>query len=188
MADGPSAYPLAWPPGWPRMQYRHPWPTSPKPTVDKALRELQDELRRFGAKGIVLSSNCSLGNDNPRDPGVAAYCTYDGQQIAIPCDRWDSVAGNLRAITKTIEAMRGIERWGAKHMVRAMFQGFAALPAPVVPDDWRGLLGNPATLVDAEVAYRERIRSAHPDAGGTHAQAAALNAAIARAREELNRG
>ena len=185
MADRqPIAYPLQWPPGWPRTASRQSWPTRAI-ALEPALAECQAELRRLGAKNIVLSSNVTLGSQAPVDPGVVAYCTYDGTQVSIPCDRWTTVAGNLRAIAKTIEAMRGMERWGAKHMVRAMLTGFTALPAPIVPEDWRAALGNPATLAAAEAAYRELMKRAHPDAGGSHAQAAALNAAIQQARQVL---
>lgn len=181
----PTAYPLCWPPGWPRHTgYREPWPGKGV-TLETSLSVCQGELRRLGARNVVLSSNCALGVDRPTDPGVVAYCTYGDLQIAIPCDRWSTVAGNLRAIAKTIDAMRGMDRWGAKHMIRAMFTGFTALPAPIVPDDWRSVLGNPVTLADAEAAYRERMKVAHPDAGGSAARAAALNAAIAEARKVL---
>jgi hypothetical protein len=128
----PTAFPLQWPPGWPRTPavQRQAWPRDGSLTVSGALRELTEELRRLGARNVVLSSNCTLGVDKPADPGVVAYAVYEAQNIAIPCDRWTSVGGNLRAIAKTIEAMRGMERWGAKHMIRAMFQGFTAIAAP----------------------------------------------------------
>jgi hypothetical protein len=178
----PTAYPLAWPPGWPRTEpmHRERWPNAV--ALAPALKELRDELRLLGTMHVVLSSNATLGAETPADPGVVAYCTYQGQQVAIPCDRWTTLPANVRAIAKTINAMRGMQRWGAKHMIRAMFQGFAALPAPA---DWRSLLGNPATLAAAEAAFRERAKTAHPDAGGTHDRMAALTAAIAEARRVL---
>lgn len=189
--SAPAAYPLAWPDGWPKHKgFREKWPSGGKPmTLHAALRECQEELRRLGAKNVVLSSNVSLGAENPADPGVVAYCTYDGMQVAIPCDRWTTVAGNLRAITKTIEAMRGMERWGAKHMIRAMFSGFIALPAP---ERWADVLfprgaPGPMTLDLAETAYKRHAREAHPDLpGGSHEKMARLNRAIEAARKELS--
>ncbi len=178
----PSAYPLAWPPGWPRTVSRQPWPRSPN--LPAALAEAQKELRLLGARNVVLNSNVTLGAERPQDPGVVAYATYDGMQIAIPCDRWTTVAGNLRAIAKTIEAMRGMERWGAKHMIRAMIQGFTALPAP---EDWRAVFGFRAnetvTLQYVEDTYRSLARKHHPDIpGGSTREMERLNAAIAAAR------
>ncbi|WP_160119676.1 J domain-containing protein [Rhodovarius lipocyclicus] len=179
----PTAYPLAWPAGWPRTQCRQVWPGK-NITLAAALTECQAELRRLGATNIVLSSNVTLGADRPADPGVVAYCTYDGMQVSIPCDRWVTVAGNLRAIAKTIEAMRGMERWGAKHMIKAMFQGFVALPAP---KSWWEIIGAQATasMADIEAAYRQAARRAHPDTPtGSHAAMAELNAAMDQARKE----
>lgn len=187
----PTAYPLAWPPGWPRTEpaRREKWPGAGL-ALERALKECQDELRRLGATDVILSSDCTLGVANPRDPGVVAYATYQRMQIAIPCDRWNTVAGNLRAIAKTIEAMRGMERWGAKHMIRAMFQGFAALPAAGPGQrPWRVVLelNEAAKLHHAEASYRALAKAAHPDApGGSHDRMAELNAAIEAARRELS--
>ena len=184
----PTAYPLAWPHGWPRTDAyrRERWPSAGV-TLDGSLKECQAELRRLGATNIVLSSDCTLGMTTPNDPGVVAYCLYDGMQAAIPCDRWNTVAGNLRAIAKTIEAMRGMERWGAKHMIKAMFQGFTALPeATAGQRPWYVVLGlnQNASLAMAEETYRTMAKKAHPDApGGSHEKMAALNAAIAEARK-----
>ena len=38
---------------------------------------------------------------------------------AIACDKWDSIRDNLHAVAKTIEALRGIDRWGTGEMVDA---------------------------------------------------------------------
>lgn len=189
--SAPSAYPLHWPPGWPRTQHRGPWAgRTAALALAPALKELQDELRRLGATNIVLSSNVTLGSERPADPGVVAYCTYDGLQIAIPCDRWSSVAGNCRAIALTIEAMRGMERWGAKHMIRAMFQGFTALPAATPGQrHWRHVLGitDPAP---SERVIRDRQRELalqhHPDRGGDQHMMAEVNSAAAAALKELH--
>lgn len=134
---------------------------------------------------LLLSSNYALGADTPRDPGVVAYFTWEGEQMAIPCDRWLTVEQNVQAIALTLEAMRAMERHGAKHMIKAMFRGFTALPAP---EDWRAVLFQTAgaSLADAEAAYRAMARDAHPDRpGGSHNKMTRLNRAIEAARKEL---
>lgn len=191
MADTPSAYPLAWPPGWPRTPYRQNGPY--RTELPAALKNLTDQIRllsgQTSAKSLVLSSNCTLGSHNPPDPGVVAYFVWDGQQIAIPCDRWTTVQQNVQAIALTIESMRAMERHGAKHMIKAMFQGFVALPhATAGQRPWWQVLGLPSasvTLAGAESAWREAMKTTHPDVGGSHEKAAALNAAIAEARKVL---
>lgn len=194
-----QAYPLAWPPGWPRTaaHQRERWPASPSPTVAGALKELQDELRRLGVTDVVLSSNVTLGAENPEDPGVVAFGVFRKQRIAIPCDRWNTVGGNLRAIAKTIDAMRGMERWGAKHMIAAMFQGFTALPAATAGQrHWREVLGLPQEWVPTrrhleevrrqlEEVRRQLALANHPDRGGSEARMSEINAAFDQAVKEL---
>jgi hypothetical protein len=186
MAD-PVAYPLAWPAGWPRTTVRQPGKY--RTSLAAALNNLRDEVRLlFGegaSKTLLLSSNATLLDPRPKDPGVVVYLTWEKQQVAIPCDRWTTVDANVQAIALTIEAMRAMERHGAKHMIRAMFQGFVALPAP--GEDWRAVLGNPDTLAAAEARYRDLARDAHPDRpGGSNAAMARLNGAIAEARKVLS--
>ena len=109
---------------------------------------------------------------------------WDAISVAIPVDRYDSIAANLTAVHHVIEARRTELRHGTLALVRATFAGFAALPAP--PLDWQAILGNPASLVDAEAAYRAKARAAHPDVpDGSHEAMASLNRAIAQARAEL---
>lgn len=146
----------------------------------------------MGARLPVLSSNLTLRQDGlpyasqrqPDDPGVAVYFEWKGRRMAFACDRWNRVEDNVQAIRHTIAALRGLDRWGTGHMVEAAFIGFEALPPP----NWRGDLGlePDADLQDAENAYREHARTAHPDAGGSAEAMSRLNAAIAQARQELS--
>ncbi len=76
----------------------------------------------------------------------------------------------MQAINKTVEAIRGIERWGTGEMMRAAFAGFKELP-PGNPDikptfdAWAVLGVKPgATADDVRTAYRAKIKLAHPDA------------------------
>jgi len=116
------------------------------------------------------------------------------------CDRWRTAAQNLRAIDMSLEALRGLDRWGASDMVERAFAGFAALPAgdgdsPVPPmkRTWREVFNAVGleSLTKCELLamlkwrHREMIKEAHPDAGGSHELAAELNAALAEAEQEL---
>lgn len=187
-----ESYPLKWPAGWPRTE--RPQNGSYKTSVAGALNNLRTEIRRLcgdaAAKTLILSSNATLGNDNPKDCGVVAYVMWEEKQIAIPCDRWVRIEQNVQAIALTIEAMRAIERHGAKHMIRAMFQGFAALPAPGSKRTWRHSLGfapdSKPSIDYVEKQYRTLAKDHHPDSpGGNVDRMAEINAAIKQAREEL---
>ncbi len=95
---------------------------------------------------------------------------------------------NVQAIAKTIEALRGIARWQSSGFVRSMFRGFTALPPPEehpkLAQSWQSALGlsADATIEQAETQYRTLAKHAHPDAGGSTEQMAALNRAIREAR------
>jgi hypothetical protein len=110
-----------------------------------------NEIRKLGSKQVVISSNLELRNDGlprasqraPTDQGVAVYFNLNGRSQCFPCDRWTTVEHNLWAIAKSIEALRGLERWGAKTMVDAAFRGFQALPAP----DGSPMIGRPPWYV-----------------------------------------
>lgn len=186
-----SAFPLAWPAGWPRAARRNRAPF--QMTLKGARDHLMNELRLMGARYVVLSSNMELRQDGlpyanqrqPTDAGVAVYFQWRGKQMTFACDRWEKVEDNVRAIGKTIEALRGIERWGASDMMERAFSAFEALPPPsgtVTVSCWDILdltPGAPGAEIDR--AYRSKAKNAHPDRGGTREDWDRLQAAYEQA-------
>jgi len=172
-----EAFPLQWPQGQERTRY--PETSRFKLSMADARDELIWELDRMGAMYPVLSTNVELRRDGlpyanqkePHDSGVAVYFKWRGKQMTFACDRWDRVRDNIRAIGKTIEAIRGIERWGASDMMERAFSAFEALPSPdniVALSCWQILDIEPHSDRDViDRAYRSKARSAHPDGGGT---------------------
>lgn len=171
-----TAYPLAWPPAWPRTE-RPTWSRF-EASQHEAQNGIIRELRLLGAKDIVISTNIPLRQDGmpyasrraPDDQGVAVYFKLNGNDQCIPCDKWRTIAENMRAIEKTIDALRGIERWGAKEMVNAAFRGFKALPESVIitPQTalpWYEVLGvSPDAPKEVIIgAYRGLAKKYHPD-------------------------
>ena len=178
-----EAYPLTWPDGWKRVPYR----TRSRFEVSgfgKARDFLLAEIKRMGGSAVILSTNIPLRNDGlpyansrePNDPGVAVYFQHKKREMCFACDAFKTVRENAYAIGKTIEALRGIERWGASDMMERAFRGFAALTAG---EDWWDVLEclPTASLDTINSQYRLRARSAHPDAGGDHSAMARLNQA-----------
>lgn len=149
-----------------------------------------NEIRLLGGKLPVLSSNLSLRRDGlpyasqsqPSDPGIAVYFTYKGKQHCFACDDWDRIQDNIRAVGKTIEALRGIARWGTGDMMERAFQGFVALPQP---EQWFTVLGvsSRASKDEIESAYRLLAMKHHPDRGGDASEMARINAARDQAYE-----
>lgn len=123
----------------------------------------------MGGKNVVLSSNASLGNERPSDPAVVAYFELRGLPMAIPCDRWAKIEDNIHAIALTVEAMRGMERWGAKHMITAMFSGFKALPEKGSGiDPWKVLgIAPESSEIEITAAFKNKAKVFHPDKGGS---------------------
>ena len=127
----------------------------------------------MGGINPVISTNVKLRRDGlpyagqrePDDKAVAVYFTYNRVPMCFACDQWDRLKDNMQAIHKTIEALRGIERWGSGDMMQQAFQGFVALPAPAKPHD---VLGVPIGASEADIvaAWRERAKRCHPDNGG----------------------
>ncbi len=186
-----EAYPLHWPPGRPRARRRERSRFSMPP--GQARDNLLNQLRMMGARHVVLSSDVALRQDGlpyagrtpPDDPGVAVYFEWKKRQMCFACDRWDRVHDNTHAVGKTIEALRGLDRWGTGDMVEAAFTGFEALPAPETEMPWWEVLGldhRPPNLITAEGQYRAVSKTAHPDNGGSHERVSKLNHAIEQAR------
>src|SRR3972149_679812 len=105
-----SAYPLHWPPSFPRAKIRDKGAF--KTTLAGALTNVHGSLRKFAADsgkkldGLVMSSNVTLGASKPADPGVAVWFTWDGMGVCIAVDRYLTVEANLQAIHHIIEARR----------------------------------------------------------------------------------
>lgn len=203
-----EAYPLAWPAGRPRTPAGQRRRTQFKTrregngwlksiTVAVARERLSRELERLGARYTVLSTNMELRLDGqprsdraePSDPGVALYFRLGDKPHCMPCDKWDTVGGNIAAIAGHIEALRAIERYGVQSLEEA-FSGFVALPEPG-NRPWRDVLEcrNQAVTLDlVEAMYRRLARERHPDLGGSDEMMAELNAAIESARADLKEG
>ena len=195
-----SSFPLQWPVG--RKRTTFPGSSKFKQSAWDATQALLSELRRLGASNVVISTNVELRNDGlpyanrkpPQDKGVAVYFTrsnrggigYRQTALCFACDKYDSVGDNIYAIAKTIEALRGIERWGTGEMVEQAFAGFVALPPPAPPTEWWNVLDVTRDLDLSGVtrAYHAKAKSAHPDNGGTHAKMAALNDAYSAFKKE----
>ena len=165
-----EAYPLTWPNGWKRSAYRERARFG-EHSIAYGANILYDELRKLGAKEPILSSNLKVKLDGspmssqrvPSDPGVAVYFKFNGKDQCMPCDKWDKVEHNIWAIAKSIEAMRGLERWGSKDIVDTAFRGFQALP------DYTQKIRHFDDCVnkeDAKQRHRDILKKLHPDVGG----------------------
>lgn len=186
-----NAYPLSWPDGFPRTTRAES--SRFDTTLAKALDNVQKALQAFAKDSgkkmtdIIISTNYSLTDRNPKDAGVAVYFTWDNERTCIPVDRYGKVEDNLQAIYHCIEAKRTMLRHGGVNLVKAAFRGYAALPSPA-GRSWRDVLGySGSELTEARAHYRALMNQHHPDKeGGDETRAAEINAAWEQAQEELS--
>lgn len=213
-----SPFPLQWPEGWPRKR----WPEQSKFDKSRGFNAARNgalhQLDLFGAKHVVITSNLPTNSKGMphsttagfiEDPGIAIWWVKNGKEHVIACDRWRSTVENMRAIERTLDALRGIDRWGATEMVERAFAGFAALPSgsgetvnsvPIPPktQTWRELFGvnispwkelPPRDLLSiVKARHREMIKDHHPDRHGEPKNAEIsmrINAALTAAELEL---
>lgn len=190
----PTAWPLSWPDSRPRT------PGSARKTSqfnvphNDACAAVFAQIRQLGGSQAVITTDVELrrdglpyANQKVLDSGAAVYFVYKKRVVCFACDRWDRLACNIQAIVKTVEALRGIARWGTGDMLDVAITGFAALPPPKPKRSWWEVLmvprDMPLSIVNA--VYRELSKTAHPDAGGDRAHWDEISDAITKAREEL---
>lgn len=187
----PKPWPLAWPEGRPRTPVVARKTSRFDVSHNAACANLFAQIRQLGGGRAVISTDMELRRDGLPyanrpfiDKGAAVYFHHKGRRVAFACDRWDRLACNIHAIAKTIEALRGIARWGTGDMLDVAIQGFVALPPPAAGRKWWDVLGvqQAAPIEVIEASYRALAKKAHPDAGGTAAAWSELEAAIVEAR------
>lgn len=191
-----ESYPLHWPDYQPRTPDYKIQPSRFETSGDIARRLVFDEIRRLGGKNPILSTNIPLRNDGfpyasarePDDSGVAVYFEYKNTQMVFACDKWRLTKENMKAIAKTIEAIRGIERWGSSEMMEQAFRGFEALPAPS-DGGWRKIFGESLSYSpskeELKAKYRKLANQFHPDRGGNNDHWILINEAYQQAKTEL---
>lgn len=183
-----AEYPLQWPDHIERSSKREAGQF--KTTLPNALNNVRDSLRRFAAdsgknlENVIISSNVTLGNEKPADPGVSVWFIWDGMQVSIPVDRYTTVAANLQAIHHVMEARRTELRHGTLALVRATFRGFLSLPAPPGKRQWWEVFGlkPDAAKQEAVSAFSRLVKVRHPDVGGTKEEFEELIAARDQAK------
>ena len=181
-----DAFPLQWPAHVARTpDYNRTW-GSFQVTPGKAMADLVAEVGRSGGADLIISTNIPTRRDGlpyanakePGDPGVAVYFKRKKQTICIPCDSFDRVWKNIRAIGLSIKDMRGPESRGCAAITDQAFTGFMALPAPSGSKPWNVVLGVSST------AGRDEISAARKALARRHSASSDMMQAINVAHDE----
>jgi len=168
-----EAFPLEWPVGFERTRQHEKKYSQFKCTIAQARDGVLDEIDRLKGVNPIISSNVPVkrdgqmyGNMKPvdGDTGIAVYFTWDNEQYVLACDRYIYLQDNLRAIEKSIDALRGLKRWGASDILKRAFQGFKALPEPKGANWWEVLeCSRSANEIIIRSKYKDLAKIYHPD-------------------------
>ncbi len=193
MDEVDKRYPLCWPAGWKRTGTYSRGYSRFRVSEAEARDHMLLEIERLGGHSVILSTNLRLRLDGLpyanqgriEDPGVAVYFTLDDKDMTMASDQYMSIGSNYRALGKTIECLRGIQRYGASDLLERAFMGFAQLTYAPEPEWWQ-VLGLPCAETDLEVVrdrYRVLAKAHHPDRGGDLETMKGINEAWAMAKE-----
>jgi len=133
-----------------------------------------DEWRPSIANQHTKSNGLPLHNANPDDPGFVLRWTKDGEQFAVACDASPRLRDNVRTVLLWVRETR-------KRGDRPVETGAANFAAAQLPSGDGGgdvvaaaaadheVLGVSRDASDDEIraAFRDRVKEAHPDHGGT---------------------
>ena len=196
-----TAYPLCWPPGWPRTTWegrsRHLAGAEHRNSQrwEMVTHRLMNELRLLKARNVILSTDQPIRRDGLPyaakrlidDPGAAVYFERGSQQYVLAQDTYMDLHDNLRSLALAIEGLRQMERHGGDRIIERAFSGFLALPPPTNRKPWWDVLGVPqdCRLDAAREAHRTLAVRHHPDAGGDTARMAEVNGAWEQARRAI---
>jgi hypothetical protein len=169
--------------------------------IEQTLGEIDYELSLLSASDISLATahtrQTRAGNPDvgaaPSDRGVLLEYYTDAGHYQLPSRRYARWQANLRAIYLTLEALRGVDRWGVGRE-GAQYTGYAALPPGDQPSGIRSreqaafILVEassidiaPAALLNAPELLPAVIRAAraavHPDRIGDSPKTAEVDAA-----------
>ncbi|MCZ4270779.1 J domain-containing protein [Maritalea porphyrae] len=182
-------YPLAWPENLPR--HRSPTTSKFRTSLAGALGNVKKSLKDFSndsgksVSSIVISSNSSLGEQRPKDAGVAVWFEWDNLRLCIAVDRYQKVEDNLQAIHHVLEARRTELRHGTLALLRASLSGLQALPSPTTKRSWRQVFGFSDVATISEKRLSEEYRELARESGGNEDKLRELNVARDEARKEI---
>lgn len=196
--EADKRYPLYWPVGWKRTGTYSRGYSRFRVSEAESRDHMLSEITRLGGCTVVISTNVKLRLDGLpyanqgriEDPGVAVYFKLDGKDVTMASDQYVSIGSNYRAIGKTIECLRGIQRYGASDLLERAFMGFTQITYAPEPEWWQvlGFEHDEILDLDRELVrerYHTLAKKHHPDANGDPEMMRLINAAWATAKERI---
>lgn len=151
-------------------------------TRSAAFENILDEMQTWdGVTDVQLDSGAEHQTRNPNkpyarasfdDPGVVVYFTKDGESMAAACDRWDNPRDNAQDLYHYLHETRMLEQRGtvtaeSEYEKLRLPSGNGEAIATEEPAHEILEVAPDADESVVKAAYREKVKSAHPDAGGS---------------------
>jgi hypothetical protein len=174
---------LDWPAGWLRTPSEERatnarFEASIATTTDALATEMDrmgiDEWRASIGNQHTKSNGLPLHNANPADPGFVLRWTDGGEQYAVACDDYSRLRDNLRAVylwvhETRMRSQRPVKTGDAAFAAARLPSGEDAIVASSAPPHEILEVAPDASDAVVEAAYREKLKSVHPDQGGDQA-------------------
>jgi hypothetical protein len=176
---------------------RESYPGDLEPTRKESFQSIVEEFTRWDATEVRISTasqhyvdrpNIPHQHDKPDDVGVAVYYLVEDGSASewhrIACDRWSTQRENARSLALWARRQRLAERCEVT-TARSVHAATSALPPGQSESDDVIVAGTPEPELDVEqaadllgvapdapdrvveTAFQERVKSDHPDQGGT---------------------
>ncbi len=145
-------------------------------------------MRLWGVKDWEVNyprgARSEAWSQKEEDRTVKLTYKKNGKTVTLVMGKQQRAVDNLRVLYLAIEAMRLNERRGISDVIES---AYLQLAAPIQATDPYELLEirPDASLAVAEAVYKAKVRSVHPDAGGSEEHMKALNRAIEEIRKKL---
>lgn len=152
-------------------------------------RLLERELSHLRARNVLLQmavTEAEIRNDGwiranarPSHPGVIITFHSDLLKIPLsyPCDTFDDWQANVRAIAKSLEWLRGVDRYGVTKRGE-QYTGFKGLPSG--QQHQNELVQRGLELIRQHGSSKAALFATHPDHGGSPEDFHAVQAARGR--------
>jgi len=133
-----------------------------------------DDFRASTASGGSYTKRSGLPkhNANPDDPGFVLRWTDDGEQFAVACDHYADLRDNVRSVYKWINetrlrSQRPVLTGDAEFAAARLPSGDeeTAVVATAAPHEVLEVAPDASDAV-VQAAFRQKMKSAHPDQGG----------------------
>jgi hypothetical protein len=150
-------------------------------SLRESIDDLETELGRIGVDDWRLSTAARhqkrnpkypYADANPEDPSAVVRWTMDGEQYAAACDAYSRLRDNVRTLYLYVREKRKMEQrpveTGASEFANARLPSGDGSEAVVGQRPPHAILGverdaDPTTVREA---FREKVRTVHPDHGG----------------------